>query len=113
MLRYDLPGVGTCSEQTVSDAVYHCARELSLVVAQTTMLATYPGSTHWHLRAKAPTGVVEVTHFPRGGRLWVSCHDNRRAAWTAPAALELARRLAAELGVTVREHVPVTPPPDA
>ncbi|MCY0869856.1 MAG: hypothetical protein OWT27_04610 [Firmicutes bacterium] len=104
MLRYDLIAVDTCSEQTVSDALYHCASELSLVVSQTSTLATYPGSTHWHLRAKAPTGVVEVTHCPRSGRIWVACHENRRASWTAPATLALARLLAAELGTTVSEH---------
>jgi hypothetical protein len=56
-------------------------------------LRSYPGATHWHLRRPGAKGTLELTYWPRTGRLWFSIHANRRAEWIAPAIDDLVARM--------------------
>ena len=60
--------------------------------------ASFPGSTHWHLKRDKAAGTLEATYWPKQNRLWLSVQDGRKAPWieeTLPeviAALEQVSR---------------------
>jgi hypothetical protein len=56
-------------------------------------LRSYPGATHWHIWRPGAKGTLELTYWPRAGRLWFAVHANRRAEWIAPAIEELCARM--------------------
>jgi hypothetical protein len=56
-------------------------------------LRSYPGATHWHIRWPGARGTLELTYWPRAGRLWFAVHANRRAEWIAPAIDDLMARM--------------------
>ena len=61
------------------------------------MLVHYPGSIHWHWKKESQAGVLELTGWPRAGRLWFAVHDNRRGAWIDAAIAQLKTQLEASL----------------
>src|SRR5205085_6947018 len=71
-------------EQSVSEAG---------LLAERRELRSYPGATHWHIRRPDAKGTLELTYWPRAGRLWFAVHANRRAEWIAPAIGELTARM--------------------
>jgi hypothetical protein len=89
-----------------------------LQIALTTTLKSYPGSKHWHLRRRRPPksgaegprpanewlpGLIEVTHWPERGRLWVSVHESRDGGWARAACPAFARTLAAKVNGKARK----------
>jgi hypothetical protein len=56
-------------------------------------LRGYPGAAHWHLRRRGVKGTLELTYWPRAGRLWFAVHTNRRADWIMPAIDDLTSRI--------------------
>jgi hypothetical protein len=56
-------------------------------------LRSYPGAVHWHIRRLGAQGTLELTYWPRMGKLWFAVHANRRAEWIAPAIDDLTARL--------------------
>jgi hypothetical protein len=71
-------------ERAVSDAG---------LLADRLELRSYPGATHWHIRRLGAKGTLELTYWPRVGRLWFAVHVNRRAEWIAPAIDDLKARI--------------------
>src|SRR5262245_16202492 len=71
-------------ERAVSDAG---------LLAERLELRSYPGATHWHIRRPGAKGTLELTYWPREGRLWFAIHANRRAEWIAPAIGDLRARI--------------------
>ena len=63
------------------------------LLAQRLELRSYPGATHWHIRRPGAKGTLELTYWPRAGRLWFAVHANRRADWIAPAIDDLSARI--------------------
>jgi hypothetical protein len=53
----------------------------SLIAALKGSLTRYPGSIHWHCRRPNEKGVLELTLWPRGARLWAQVQDGRKAPW--------------------------------
>jgi len=79
-------------------AVETAAASLGLRVALRTSTRTYPGSIHWHLKKPGePRGTLELTYWPKTGRLWAKIHRGRRAKWIVGCLAELADKLAARL----------------
>ena len=52
-----------------------------LEITLKTTLATYPGSTHWHLKKPGQSGVLEFTWSPTDKRTWFKVAKNRSAEW--------------------------------
>jgi hypothetical protein len=52
-------------------------------------LASFPGSTHWHFKRPRERGVLEITFFPREGRIWAQIRDGRRADWIDPCLAKI------------------------
>jgi hypothetical protein len=71
-------------ERAVSDAG---------LLADRLELRSHPGATHWHIRRLGAKGTLELTYWPRVGRLWFAVHVNRRAEWIAPAIEDLTARI--------------------
>lgn len=86
------------TEEDVRAALQTVVAFLGLEVVLEGRLATFPGSQHWHLKRGTDAGVLEVTYWPNGKRLWVSYHDNRIGeGWVRETAARLAAALEAEL----------------
>jgi hypothetical protein len=83
----------------LSALIEHAASEAGLIVGLYTTLRAYPGSTHWHFKQPGARGVLELTYWPRQGRLWFAVHANRRAAWIAPAIERLRARIEQDASV--------------
>ena len=52
-------------------------------------LASYQGSTHWHFKRPRERGTLEITYFPRDGRIWAQIQDGRRAEWIDPCLAKI------------------------
>lgn len=52
-----------------------------LEITLKTTLATYRGSTHWHLKKPGQNGVLEFTWSPKDKRTWFKVAKNRSAEW--------------------------------
>ena len=83
-LGYDPATLLALIERSVSDAG---------LLAERLELRSYPGATHWHIRRPGAKGTLELTYWPRTGRLWFAVHANRRAEWIALAIEELRARI--------------------
>jgi hypothetical protein len=57
-----------------------CAAE-SLVIGMKGKMASFPGSTHWHFKRATERGILEITFFPLGRRIWAQVQDGRRGEW--------------------------------
>jgi hypothetical protein len=77
---------------TLVALIEHAARASGLLVSRRA-LRSYPGSIHWHLKRPGARGTLELTYWPRTGRLWFAIHANRRADWIAAAVAELIARI--------------------
>lgn len=62
---------------------------LSLTITLRGTLRSFPGSTHWHLKRGNERGVLEVTLWPAGRRLWITVQSGRTGLWTEAAAAAL------------------------
>jgi hypothetical protein len=89
-------------------AVEATAAAEGLVPTMKGTLAGYPGCIHWHWKRGAERGVLEVTLWPSGRRLWLSIHANRSGAWTG----EAAERLRAALQRRFQEDPPPAVQPE-
>ena len=56
-------------------------------------LARYAGCTHWHLKCGGERGVLELTHWPEGKRIWFSMQAGRRGDWVMRWARALKMQL--------------------
>jgi len=81
---------GNAAEQVVERE----AGSLGLTTRLKTVLAKYPGSTHWHFARPGERGTLEVTYWPGQSRCWISVHVNRRGAWIPEAAETMRARMA-------------------
>ena len=50
-------------------------------------LASYPGSSHWHISRPGLSGVLEVTWWPQRERFWLKVASNRDAVWIEEVSL--------------------------
>jgi hypothetical protein len=66
---------------------------IGLRIALVTVLAGYPGSTHWHIVSPGKAGTLELTYWPEKTRLWFKIHSGRRAAWMDDAIPALSALL--------------------
>jgi hypothetical protein len=60
-------------------------------------LASFPGSTHWHFKRPKERGTLEITLFPRDGRIWAQVQDGRRADWIDLCLAKIQRTIEARL----------------
>lgn len=72
--------VGIEAEQ-IAHCVEKCAQEMGLTASLRDTLRSYPGSIHWHWKKGAVRGVLEITLWPQGKRLWFSVQAGRTADW--------------------------------
>lgn len=98
MLTYEMILDGTHSPAEVRAAVEEACGAAGLTATSTGTLKTYPGSVHWHYRSGKERGVLEITHWPRENRLWLSTRPGRDADWVLDALHELGELLSARLG---------------
>lgn len=99
------PSLTAADRDTVVAAVLDVAESEALLVTLTTTHSSYPGSIHWHFKPERRIrGVLDLTYWPHGGRLWLSVRA-QDADWIDPAAQSLASSLTDELRGTL------SPPP--
>lgn len=94
MTVFKLPLPAASDPGVVERLVESVCVAAGLTVTMKGTLRTYPGSTHWHYKRVREAGVLEVTYWPAGNRLWLSVQAGRTGEWTAIAAPELAETLA-------------------
>jgi hypothetical protein len=66
---------------------------LGLLVTMKGTLKAYPGCTHWHCKLGREPGTLEITLWPKAGRVWLTIHPGRRAAWMNGLVPTLRRAL--------------------
>lgn len=85
------------TEEKAIAAIDHCLAHFDLKVTIRDTLRSYPGCTHWHAKFGRERGILEVTCWPVGRRIWLAVHENRRAPWIdnvlAPLAASLRQAL--------------------
>ena len=64
-----------------------------LIAALKGSLASYPGSIHWHYRRPKEKGVLELTLWPPGARLWAQVQNGRKAPWIASLLPEIQAKI--------------------
>jgi hypothetical protein len=88
------PAMTAADRDAVVAAVLAAAERQSLLVTLTTTHTSYPDSIHWHFKPERRIrGVLDLTYWPDGGRLWLSVRA-QDADWIGPAADALAEALA-------------------
>jgi hypothetical protein len=87
-----VPRKGGGRMPTVS-AIERLLKRSGLGVTLRGTLARYPGCTHWHLKNGSERGVLELTHWPGGKRLWFSIQAGRRGDWVMRSARAIKAQL--------------------
>jgi hypothetical protein len=90
MREFDLPVPVHRDPAAVVDRA--CA-EAGLLVTMRGTLAAYPGCIHWHVKKEGLPGTLEITWWPKAGRLWIKVANNRDSSWIDAAVGELTRRI--------------------
>ncbi len=80
-----------------------CAAE-GLLISLKGSLASYPGCIHWHYKQGTQRGTLEITLWPKAGRIWFSVHSGRTAAWIEEAVARLKETLEKNLALNERER---------
>lgn len=87
------PAITAADRDAVVAVVLAAAERQDLLVTLTTTHTSYPGSIHWHFKPERRIrGVLDLTYWPDGGRLWLSVRA-QDADWIGPAAQSLAASL--------------------
>lgn len=88
-----------CASTTAADrdavvaVVLDVAERQGLLVTLATTHTSYPNSIHWHFKPERRIrGVLDLTYWPDGGRLWLSVRA-QDADWIGPAARNVASSL--------------------
>ncbi len=101
------PPLTAADRDAVVDVVLTTAQNEGLLLTLTTTHSSYPDSIHWHFKPERRIrGVLDLTYWPDGGRLWLSVRT-QDADWIGPAADSLADSLTERLRGTL------APPPHA
>lgn len=88
------PAMTAADRDAVVAVVLAAAERQSLLVTLTTTHTSFPDSIHWHFKPERRIrGVLDLTYWPDGGRLWLSVRS-QDADWIGPAADALAASLA-------------------
>lgn len=93
MTVWEVPVEDWSRPEALAEGVEAACGTLGLCPTLKAPLAAYPGSVHWHWKRGKERGVLEVTLWPAGRRLWVSVQSGRAARWTAQAADQLQKLL--------------------
>lgn len=93
MTVWEVPVAGWSSPDAIERVVEHAAAEHGLTATLKGVLASYPDSVHWHWKRGKERGVLEVTLWASGRRLWLSVHSGRTGSWTADTAERMYRAL--------------------
>lgn len=51
----------------------------------------FPGGNHWHIRKPSSTGTLELTHWPKEQRFWLTRRANRMGEWIAELTKEVEK----------------------
>jgi hypothetical protein len=95
------PSLAATDRDAVVEAVLAVADDEGLLLTLTTTHSSYPDSIHWHFKPERRIrGVLDLTYWPDGGRLWLSVRAED-ADWIGPAAKALANSLTEELRETL------------
>jgi hypothetical protein len=97
MQQFSLGLPETLSPDEMAATIDHCLAGAGLTVTMRDTLRGYPGCTHWHVKRGRERGVLEVTLWPAGRRLWLSVHQNRNAPWIDAALPALRDELVTAL----------------
>ena len=68
------------SEAVVGVVEQSCASH-DLICSLKGTLIRYPESVHWHFKHGKGKGILEITWWESGPRLWFKVADGRTAAW--------------------------------
>ncbi len=92
-IEISCPSLAGADRDAVVDAILGAADRQGLLLTLTTTHSSYPGSIHWHFKPERRIrGVLDLTYWPDGGRLWLSVRA-QDADWIGPAAESLADSL--------------------
>jgi hypothetical protein len=93
MTEWEVPVEDWSRPEALEEAVDAACANLGLNATRKGSLAAYRGSVHWHWKRGKERGVLEVTLWPPGRRLWISVQAGRAAPWTSEAADRLQKLL--------------------
>ncbi|SDM88605.1 hypothetical protein [Sediminibacillus halophilus] len=94
----NLGNVKPMDEQFILDEIEELIGQFGLTITQRTTLSTKKGCYHWHTKKERQKGVLEVTYWPKQGRLWLEIADNRKAEWNTKLIAEFADELTERYG---------------
>src|SRR5689334_1210295 len=97
MTEWKVPVENWSRSDSLERAVESACAELDLTATLKGTLAAYAGSTHWHWKRGRERGVLEITLWPAGRRLWISVQSGRTGYWTSQVAERLCWLLAGGL----------------
>ncbi len=73
------PAMTAADRDAVVAVVLAAAERQSLLVTLTTTHTSFPDSIHWHFKPERRIrGVLDLTYWPDGGRLWLSVRSPGR-----------------------------------
>jgi hypothetical protein len=67
-------------------------------------LASYPGSTHWHIKLGKEKGTLELTTWPPKRPLWAKIQAGRRADWIERILPQLSQKIQRLVDAEVSTH---------
>src|SRR5262245_329279 len=92
MQTFEVPLSPDADQASISARIERLVADSGLLSSRLE-LRGYPGATHWHIKRHDAKGTLELTYWPRRGRLWFAIHANRRADWIAAAIDDLTARI--------------------
>ncbi|WP_053217459.1 hypothetical protein [Virgibacillus senegalensis] len=94
----DVSKVKPMDEELLCEEIEELIEHFALTITQRTTLSTKKGCYHWHTKKGRQKGVLEVTYWPKHGRISLEIADNRKAEWNLKLIPEMAEQVAERYG---------------
>jgi hypothetical protein len=106
MTEIDLTLPAQIEASIVEQIVERCCAAEGLINNMKGLLKKYPGSIHWHFKRERQAGTLEITLWPKAGRLWLAVQPGRTAPWLEEVIPNLRARIEAALLMACNSNPP-------
>ena len=93
MIEVELQIPANISAEHVIEVVEQACVSHGLACVRKGTLASYPGSTHWHLKMGKQKGTLEITWWQAGNRLWLKAAIGRMGDWMTESMTTLKKKI--------------------